>query len=551
MADDLGIEVTLSADNEISAELKDVQKEADKATDAIEDFGDEGSGAVKQFQRAMQDSYGSFTELKSMVDLVNEGVSFFSDTIGRMMEASRLMRGENDLMVQGFADAGDALTGMMGALGDIGILMGEILKDDFQAISTEFQQTMIDNRETILQSMVIIFKVMQNIGNQIQMVFNGISASINTVRTGLQVLVVAAAKLAKVIGDEVFGGVEALDIFAESSTDTLKDFAQQTVGDFEDMGRNFLEAGEALYNLDDALLKVTDTLQKDPGKIRLKNQERITAATEKEAEAKQKALDAEAELKRQQLERLQRIDAATTTFITNNNAAIDAAADMVEQRNRLLDELMTIQAEKQAEAHEARVAEAQEQMDLIQGFGEAFAAAALEATNFQQGLIAGTRAVVAEGLKAMLEAAKKAIMAEAVKAAASASSSAAALGPLAMAGAGVAAFTAVQSLLDRMPKMASGGMITGGVAGRDSVPVMAMPGEYIMSTDQVDAMRTMFSNMGLNGSLMAGGGSVPAMGKPMTININSTIPPSRAQMTKLVRQSILPAMADLRAQGVI
>ena len=38
MADDLGIEVTLSADNEISAELKDVQKEADKATDAIEDL---------------------------------------------------------------------------------------------------------------------------------------------------------------------------------------------------------------------------------------------------------------------------------------------------------------------------------------------------------------------------------------------------------------------------------------------------------------------------------------------------------------------------------
>jgi hypothetical protein len=209
----------------------------------------------------------------------------------------------------------------------------------------------------------------------------------------------------------------------------------------------------------------------------------------------------------------------------------------------------------EAEAHQQRMDNAQEQMDMISSVGDSFASAALESESFTQGLINGTRAIITETTKMMLESAKTTIMAKAVEAAANAASSAAALGPLAMAGAGVAALSIVQGLIDRLPKMAQGGMVRGGVSGQDSVPILAMPGEYVMNTDQVDAMRRMFSNMdGVNrsGGFADGGtvGAAPSLGG-VNITIRSEALPNKTEVAKYVRSTIMPAMRDLQAQGAI
>ena len=95
----------------------------------------------------------------------------------------------------------------------------------------------------------------------------------------------------------------------------------------------------------------------------------------------------------------------------------------------------------------------------------------------------------------------------------------------------------------------------GGVSGQDSVPILAMPGEYVMNTDQVDAMRRMFSNMdGVNrsGGFADGGtvGAAPSLGG-VNITIKSEALPNKTEVAKYVRSTIVPAMNDLRAQGAI
>lgn len=100
--------------------------------------------------------------------------------------------------------------------------------------------------------------------------------------------------------------------------------------------------------------------------------------------------------------------------------------------------------------------------------------------------------------------------------------------------AGLAAFAAISALKSSLPepkKFAQGGFVTGGTVGVDSVPALLQPGEFVLTKDQTDQM------------LQGGLGGV-------NIQLTSQIPPSRAEMKKFVRQNVLPALRDLRAQGI-
>ena len=102
---------------------------------------------------------------------------------------------------------------------------------------------------------------------------------------------------------------------------------------------------------------------------------------------------------------------------------------------------------------------------------------------------------------------------------------------------GAIALSAFQGLISKLPAgqvqgMAQGGLVTGGVAGRDSVPAMLTPGEFVVPKRDVDAARS-------------GGGS------SVNMTINTAVPPSRAEMKRYIRQNLIPAMRDLRVQGVV
>ena len=144
-------------------------------------------------------------------------------------------------------------------------------------------------------------------------------------------------------------------------------------------------------------------------------------------------------------------------------------------------------------------------------------------------------------LRSVISLVRQTIMAFAVQAAAAqfAATSIIPFGQLISAGLAAASLAFVEAMLGKVPMpqgFAQGGLVTGGVAGRDSVPAMLMPGEFVLTKQQTDSLRK-------GNTSLVGGSNV-------TIQLTSQIPPTRAEMKKFVRQNILPALRDLKAQGM-
>lgn len=507
------IPVTITAKDEASQKIEGIAKESKKTRKAIDDFADKAKKKFKQLAGSADQTQVSFVEFQARVEAVKSVVDFITGSIVSFTEASRAMRGENDQLVKSVDDVGMALQGAKGALGDVGLALVQVFEEDAKNASVEFQQTVRDNRETIVQFLAFFGQAAKAIFALTKAVIIGpFNLLIDGFRTAVQAMItgpiVLLQKALKAVGIEF----EGLDILADSTSATLDHFLKEGDASIDMIGDGFKDTLAAITGTGDAMGRVTTNMQKDPFKARLKTAEALAKEAESEAEAK---------------------------------------ADTEKAERSLLKERVNLEAE----AHQQRMDNAQEQMDMISSVGDSFASAALESESFTQGLINGTRAIITETTKMMLESAKTTIMAKAVEAAANAASSAAALGPLAMAGAGVAALSIVQGLIDRLPKMAQGGMVRGGVSGQDSVPILAMPGEYVMNTDQVDAMRRMFSNMdGVNrsGGFADGGtvGAAPSLGG-VNITIRSEALPNKTEVAKYVRSTIMPAMRDLQAQGAI
>lgn len=102
---------------------------------------------------------------------------------------------------------------------------------------------------------------------------------------------------------------------------------------------------------------------------------------------------------------------------------------------------------------------------------------------------------------------------------------------------------------------AHGGFVTGGMAGRDSVPAMLMPGEYVLPVQVVQSIRrgapppiTHFAN---GGSVQAPSASPgpPAM-VVHNYHVQTLAVPNRAQSDRWLRDSFLPAQKRLNRNGV-
>lgn len=534
------VPVTITAKDEASDKIENIGKESKKTRKAIDDFANKAKKKFKELAGSAGQTQVSFMEFQSRVEMVKSVIDFITGSIAAFTEASREMRGENDQLVKSVDDVGMALKGAQGALGDIGLALVQVFEEDAKEASAEFQKTIRDNRETIVQFLAFFVQSGKRLFHLTKaLVIGPFNLLVDGFRTSVQAIITATINLIQKGLSAVGVEFETLDILAESTGDTLNHFLKEGDASIDMIGDGLVGVFDSITETGKVMDRVTANMQKDPFKPRLKTAEKLAEDAEREAEAKKETEKAERNL---------------LGFLKDRQAMIDKQLSDQEKAARLLDELLTIQMEKEAEAHQQRVDNAQEQMDLIGGLGESFASAALESQGFTQGLINGTRALVVETTKLMIESAKKTIMARAVESAAGAASSASPFGPIAMAGAAVAALSLVQGLIDRLPKFAQGGMVRGGVQGQDSVPILAMPGEYVMNVNQVEAMRQMFSNMdGVNSSgRFANGGTVgaaPSLGG-VNITIKSDALPNRAEVTKYVRNSIVPALRDLRAQGV-
>jgi len=182
--------------------------------------------------------------------------------------------------------------------------------------------------------------------------------------------------------------------------------------------------------------------------------------------------------------------------------------------------------------------------NLISGIGNEMGRVMMEVAAGQKKMGQAFAQLMQSALMLTIEVIKQGLMAYAVKTMgliiAGEVESKGVLGLITGAIAAAAALSVFQGLISGMPTgqvqaFAQGGLVTGGVPNRDSVPAMLTPGEYVIPKRDVDAARS--------------GGR--ESGSSVNMTINTAVPPSRGEMKRYIRQNLIPAMRDLKAQGVV
>lgn len=101
-------------------------------------------------------------------------------------------------------------------------------------------------------------------------------------------------------------------------------------------------------------------------------------------------------------------------------------------------------------------------------------------------------------------------------------------------------------------RMAGGGILSGGTPGEDSIPVLAMAGEGFLSRDLTSALRRALAVPGPasmpapSPALAAAGGSMQLI---VPVTYSSSVPMNSADTQRHFRDSLIPALRALHAQG--
>ena len=253
-------------------------------------------------------------------------------------------------------------------------------------------------------------------------------------------------------------------------------------------------------------------------------------------------------------EQLQLTADALEAFVLDSKEGINLVNDALEQeaakQKAVADAIKATADAQRAAAKEQREANTltnkfkdlvQETPTLLSSFAEEAGSAFMDIASGAKTAGEAFAGLALSLLTSIIGMVQKAVLAFAVQAAASAmagNSGAPGIGLIIGAAMGAAALGMVKGLLSNLPSpegMAEGGMVRGGIPNRDSVPAMLMPGEVVVPKRHVDALRDAEGNGGGSGT---------------NIQINTTVPPSRAEMKRYIRQNLIPAMRELKGQGV-
>ena len=283
------------------------------------------------------------------------------------------------------------------------------------------------------------------------------------------------------------------------------------------------KAEKALNEEDGGLKKVTKATKKlngeTGGKIKL-TAEQIAAIRKKNHAIYLKSIDIANQKETAHLE--SRLDHQRTL-----DAADAKFHDL--RRERKKKEMEEDLAEQQKFAGQIE----QVQLSIGQGFVTAFDAAEGGQKKFAAAFSAAAGSMLHTSLSIM----EKEIVGNAAVAASEAYKAHVGVGPFigfALAGGAASiAFSMAKLLVSKLPGMKDGGFVTGGVANQDSVPRMLMPGEFVIPKKEVDRQ-------------MKNGGSQKGN---VTLQLNSTLPAGKQEMTRFVRQNVVPALNDLKKMG--
>lgn len=513
------IPVTIRLKDLATKSLKGFAKTAKSAQKVVATFGAVGSKAMQGFAVAT-------TGLNQGFELFKKGVEVFRS----FTEKSREYREENDQLIQNFDKSNELVGSLAARIGDVLINAFNSAVAALKPLIESARNFLVENQKIIGLKLVEYFRdfALVMVGGVAKSIIGvtrivtffalawealktGVNTAVAGILNGIASILETAADAADYIpgvGDEIAEGFDS----AAASTRALGD-------EFENSGEKAKQEIEKLLDEQAALeLKVNDVekaIKKGIGETAVAATKGLTEATSGLNEKKKE-------------------DGETTDKNTEKTKKQTAA--LKELKNEGIETAMGL-----ASLYDT----------IGSSFGETFSAII---TGSEESGRVFTK-FIGEALKSTVQFARNSIISAQLTAIANAGAGASFGGPLAIIGVTSVVAAIFESMLAKLPGMAKGGMVRGGVSGQDSVPALLMPGEYVMNTSQVDAMRHMFSNMdGVNRSgRFANGGTVPN-GSGMAgvnITIKSEALPNKAEVAKYVRSTIMPAMRDLQAQGAI
>lgn len=553
---------------------------------------------------------GAIVVANQAAELLSKGFNTVKAAIGGAVDAAVEMRGESDPLIRKFKSMGSAVKGIQGAFGTSLILAFTAIGKALQPLIKRVKEFAEKNKEVIAKKTVdlvmdfalaladgipaaIVFaslaitkfrKGLNNLDSFMASLLGGFAEfqiaihdsmgrfspfsdeAVNTMRFASDAAVEVIAKNLKA-NDELDIKQKELEEQTKNLGGALKDVLTKGAKDankaLKELAKGtgttpFVTAEEQTARLRDQISKMVPDMQKamkaigegktfEQGRLAYEQLEKqIDLASRSLQFASKDSLPGVIS----QVEKLYKAAGLEFPFEFNTNN-IEATG---EQLQTLLDFMETFALDGKEGINLLNDA-FEQQIDVVKNFKAEFEQAPVLLSNFAEE--AGSAfAKIAQGavtageafgqlalslVTSLIDMVQKAVLAYAVQAAAAAmanNSSAPGIGLIIGAAMGAAALGMVKGLLSQIPKpegYADGGFVTGGVPNRDSVPALLMPGEFVIPKKQVDAMR--------NGQGGAGGGT--------NIQINTTVPPNRGEMKRYIRQNLIPAMRELKSQGVM
>jgi len=507
------VEIALSMRDGASKALKGVGKMAGSTMKSVQKLGSVGSAALKGFAMAA-------TGLNQSIELFKKGAEVF-----RMFtDKAREYRGENDELIKSFDKSNDLVGSLAARIGDTLIVVFNALIASLGPTIQAFENFLDVNRRIISLQIIEFLETFASVtvnvvgkamiyGSRVVAGFQLVFETLFTVVTNtVEGIVKGMAFLVEKVGEfaSILPGVgDDIMKFTDEVAVSMFNMADGTGQSIEDMSKNMATIIEDSERLEFQIGNVTTKIQ---GFVR-------------------------------------------TTAETARTKVLPGALGGVRKLNQELDKT----PEKAAKANESlkEFEITQESIANVAGsltasMGTMFASLSAGGEQAQAAL----STALTDMLTSIVSFVEQAVIASQIMAMSQSGAAASFGGPVAIIAATALVAAFFKGLISQIPEtqsFASGGMVRGGVRGRDSVPALLMPGEYVMNTDQVDAMRSMFSNMdGVNSTgRFANGGTVGGRGGGVTVNVSTAVPLSKAELTRYVRSSIVPALNDLRAQGIM
>ena len=491
---DINADIEITATDEASGEIEDVGKKTNKALKAVKKFGQMGATAFKAFTVAAVGINQGLEVLKK-----------FKEVATAMIEKSMAFRSANDPLIQSFGKITDSVNALIARMGDVLLNVFVALGNQFAPLITRARDFLAANQQILAIGLVEFFQKMAiAITRGVAGAFNLAREMATKFEQGLIAVTAAFLSFASLFSDE----------YAPALREAEKEFHKlgKEQENFEARTNSISAAvEEGIGQVSVGAIKALGTATAGLNKP----YEKLVATQEKQKAHLQTIASLE--------ERIQ-------------GGLEDAAATNLQLRIALTNALIEAQekqAAKEAEQLQERVNTAVASADSI---ASAFVSGYGAAEEGQNQFAAALKSASASAVDIALETMQKQVMASAAVGAGNAAASWGWAGPVVASAMAAAMFGLIRGFVQMgMTGMAEGGLVRGGIEGRDSVPAMLQPGEFVLTKNQTDSLRS-------------GGGGLGS--QVVNIELNSTMPQSRAEIKRFVRQNVVPALRDLKAQGM-